>query len=98
MIAADRKHSTRETMEAAGIEPREIPPPRRHRLHGTRTHGLLHGKRNRRPDDTPRDPRNPTLLCCQGSVGYLLQALVEVAGEGALDAAACLPGRLAGGE
>jgi len=29
---------------------------------------------------------------------YLAQALVEVAGERALDAAACLPGGLAGGE
>src|SRR5205823_3706847 len=46
------------------------------------------------------DPRRPlpTLLCCQGERRQLAQASVEVAGERTLDAAACLPGGLAGGE
>jgi hypothetical protein len=40
----------------------------------------------------------PTLLCCQGKRRHLAQASVEVAGERALDTAACLPRRLAGSE
>jgi hypothetical protein len=40
----------------------------------------------------------PTLLCCQGRPGHVVEASVEVAGERAFDAAACLPGGLAGGE
>jgi hypothetical protein len=40
----------------------------------------------------------PTLLCCQGECGDLAQASVEVAGERALDAAACRSSGLAGGD
>ena len=41
---------------------------------------------------------NPTLLCCQGVGWYFAEALVEVAGESASDAAACFSAGFAGCE
>ena len=38
----------------------------------------------------------PTLLCCQGVGWYFAEALVEVAGEGAFDTAACFSAGFAG--
>ena len=44
------------------------------------------------------EPVQPTLLCCQGQPRHLAQAVEEVAGKHAFDAAACLPRGLASSE